>query len=234
MKRVIGIILPAGEPTFSAIPLLGKPCRAHVEQALTDAGIAAAAVSPGDAQDLRALLAGDVESILLAREDAPCLNADTFRALASAAVKRPAAVLLADMATPLAMAVPAGVLTGLPFQGVPSLSALTDALNEHGEAVKVVHTQSPEAYVAVTDAGSFAAAYRHLRETIVRRHMQNGVIVLDPERTVIEADVRIGEGTVLYAGNTLQGGSVIGTGCTLYPNNRMESAVLGNDVTVES
>jgi len=234
MKRTLGIILPAGENPFTTMPLLGKPCRAHVEQAMTDAELAAAAACPADMAALRALLARDVESVLLVREDAPCLNADTFRALAGIAEKRAAAVLLPDMETPLAMAFPAATLRDLPYRGAVSLVELTCALNDRGEAVKVVHAQQPDAYVAVTDAESFAAAYRSLRDTIVRRHVQNGVIVLDPERTVIEADVRIGAGTVLYAGNTLQGGTVIGRNCTLYPNNRMESAVLGDGVTAES
>ncbi len=86
----------------------------------------------------------------------------------------------------------------------------------------------------MTDAESFAAAYRYLRAAVVRRHVLNGVAVLDPDRTVIEADVRIGAGTVVYAGNTLQGETVIGENCTLYPNNRMDGAALGDDVTVES
>jgi len=56
MKRTLGIILPAGENPFTTMPLLGKPCRAHVEQAMTDAELAAAAACPADMAALRALL----------------------------------------------------------------------------------------------------------------------------------------------------------------------------------
>jgi bifunctional UDP-N-acetylglucosamine pyrophosphorylase / glucosamine-1-phosphate N-acetyltransferase len=234
MKRNLGILLPARDSAFAAMPLLGKPCRAHVEQALTDAGITATAAAPETAEELRALLAKDVASVLLVAENAPCLNAVTYCALAVAAEKRPAAVLLPDMTTPLAMAFPAETLRTLSVKGALTFSALTSALDGCGEAVKVVHAQSPDAYVTVTDAESFAAAYRFLRDAIVRKHVANGVVVLDPERTVIEADVRIGAGTVLYAGNTLQGGTVIGANCTLYPNNRMDGAALGDCITVES
>ena len=52
---------------------------------------------------------------------------------------------------------------------------------------------------------------------IVKRHMQNGVIMLEPERTVIEAGCAIGGGTIVYPNNTLQGTTKIGKGCTLYP-----------------
>ncbi len=234
MKRTIGILLSAPVNAFSAMPLLGKPCRAHAEQALADAGVAVAASAPADADELRALLAKDVASVVLVAENAPCLDAVTYCALAAAAEKRPAAVLLPDMATPLAMALPVASLKSLPVKGALSFAVLTSALDGRGEAVKVIHAQSPDAYVAVTDAESYAAAYRCLRAAIVRRHAANGVIVLDPERTVIEADVRIGAGTTVYAGNTLQGGTVIGSNCTLYPNNRMDCAALGDYVTVEN
>jgi len=234
MKRSLGILLNTQSQPFSTLPLLGKPCRAHVEQALADAGIAAAATLPGDSQTLRALLAEDIEIALLVDDNAPCLNAATYQALLAAAVHRPAAVLLPDMCTPLAMAFPAALLRQLEPEGAPTLPGLLSMINELGTAVKVVHAQNPDAYLRVNDSASFSAAYHYLREQIVHRHQQNGVIILEPERTVIGADVAIGAGTVIYPNNTLENATVIGAGCTLYPNNRMDSAVLGDGVTVES
>lgn len=234
MKRILCVILNNPGNPFSSMPLLGRVCRAHVEQALSDAGLSAAAGQPTDPEALRSLLAKDVATVLITQESAPCLNAATYSALIAQADKRPAAVLLADMKTPLAMALPAVLLNQLPLKDTLSLNSLTSALDDHSEAVKVVHAQSPEAYVSVTDAEGFSAAYRYLQTEIVRKHITSGVIIPDPDRTVIEADVRIGAGTMIYPGNLLQGATVIGTGCTLYPNNRMDSAVLGDGVTVES
>ena len=234
MKRNLGILIASENAEFSNIPILGKPCRIHVEQAMTDAGVSTAATSPADAETLRALLAEDVATVLLSNENAPCLNAATFQELLKAAASRPSAVLMGDMTTPLAMAVPAALLRDLPFKGAVTLARLIDQFNKGNIAVKVVHAQNPEAYLAVSDAESFAAAFRYIRSEIIQRHLKNGVIILDPERTVIDADVCIGKGTLIYAGNTLQNGTVIGAGCTLYPNNRMDSAVIGDGVTIES
>lgn len=234
MKRNLGVLL-ATEPTaFTAMPLLGKPCRAHVEQAMTDAGVVAVANVSADADALRALLAEDVQAALLVNDNVPCLSAATYAALLAAAKHRPAAALMADMKTPLAMAVPSELLHSLPAGGQWTLPRLTELLNDGGVPVKIIHTQSADAHVSVTDAESFATAFRTLRTDIARRHMTAGVALLEPERTVIEADVVIGKGTVVYGGNTLQGGTRIGEGCTLYPNNRMDGAVLGDHVTVES
>lgn len=234
MKRNLGIIISGEANAFADMPLLGKPCHAHVEQALTDAGLAASAASPSDGKALCALLAKDVASVLLVEANAPCLSTGTFRALLDAAQNRPSAVLMKDMVTPLAMAIPASLLQELQMDGAVTLGALIDALNRRGEAVKVVHTQSPEAYVRVADAESYSQAFRFLRAQIIRRHLDNGVLLLDPDRTVIETDVRIGARSVIYAGNTLQGSTVIGEGCTLYPNNRLDCAVIGDGVTVEN
>ena len=234
MKRMLGILMTVPTNPVLTVPLLGKPCRAYVEQALTDAGAPCAAQSPTDAETLRALLAGDVAGALLANENAPCLNADTYRELLRAAASRPAAVLLPDMETPLAIAFPCVMLRELPIQGLVTLKSLIEALNAQNMPVKVVHTQGAEAAVAVEDAESFACAWRFLREQVVLRHLHNGVIVLEPDRTVIEANVQIGAGTVIHGGNTLQSGTVIGAGCTLYPNNRMDAAIIGDGVTVES
>ena len=233
MKRTMGILIPAEHNAFTALSLLGKTCHAHVEQALTDAGVSLAATAPADAATLRALVAEDVSTVLLVNGSAPCLNAKTFRALLAAAASRPSAVLLADMQTPLAMAFPATMLRELPVARV-TLETLIQALNERGIAVKVVHAQDPAAYFAVTDATSYAVAFRYLRDAILQKHLAGGVIVLEPERTVIEANVRIGAGTVIYANNTLQNDTVIGEGCTLYPGNRMDGATVGDGVTVES
>ncbi|MEA4928660.1 MAG: DapH/DapD/GlmU-related protein [Candidatus Limiplasma sp.] len=234
MKRTLGILLAVDRPEWLNRPLLGKPSRQYVEQALTDAGIAAIAPALTQGDALHDLLAEDVALAVLAQENAPCLNAETYRALAAAAAERPAAVLLEDMQTPLALAVPASLLRELPLKGSPTLTGLIDLLNARSIAVKVVHAQSPDAYLAITDAASFAAAFAWLRAAQVRLHQQNGVLLLEPERTVIEADVRIGAGTVVYGGNVLQNGTVIGANCTLYPNNRLDHAVLGDAVTVEN
>ena len=194
MKRNIAIMLPIGGNALTEMPLLGKPCRAHVEQALTDAGISLAASVQEDAGALLPLLADDVSVALLARPDAPCLSAEIFAALAAADKTRPAAALMADMRTPVAMAFPAAVLRKLPASTPLELSALVAWLDGQNIAVKVISDENPGAYTVVSDASGFASAFRYLRARILHRHMQSGVVVLEPERTVVEADVRIGAG----------------------------------------
>ena len=78
-----------------------------------------------------------------------------------------------------------------------------------------------------------AFADARARERINAGHIARGVILIDPQATYIDAEVRIGAGTVIYPGNVLEGRTVIGAGCTLLPGNRLRDASLADGVTVE-
>jgi bifunctional UDP-N-acetylglucosamine pyrophosphorylase/glucosamine-1-phosphate N-acetyltransferase len=56
--------------------------------------------------------------------------------------------------------------------------------------------------------------------------------VVDPARTVIDADVRIGAGTVIEPGCQLEGVTVIGAGCRIGPHATLRDAELGDAATV--
>ena len=180
-----------------------------------------------------------VDSALVVREDAPGLTAVTLAGLAEAAAgpdARPCVLLAQDMRTALAIAVNGDTLA-MVMEGQPEMigvERMVEALNDRGIGPRVWHDGLTETYFAVTDAKSYAEAFRTLNYANIVLHQENGVLILDPERTVIEDGVTIGRGTMLYAGNTLQGTTHIGENCVLYPNNRMQNAVVGDETTVES
>lgn len=73
-----------------------------------------------------------------------------------------------------------------------------------------------------------------LKNRINKKHMDNGVTLIDPNSTYIGADVVIGQDTVIYPNNIIEGHSVIGEDCILYQNNRIHSSVIANGTTIES
>ncbi len=93
---------------------------------------------------------------------------------------------------------------------------------------------SEDASFAVSDASSLARALKILRQRKNDALMAEGVLLLDPKRTYIDPDVRIGAGTVVHPGNTITGASVVGADCVLLPNNRIHASNVGNGVTVEN
>ncbi len=54
-----------------------------------------------------------------------------------------------------------------------------------------------------------------MKRRIARRHMLNGVTMIDPESVYIEDSVVIGPDTVIWPGAVLRGSTVIGRGCTI-------------------
>lgn len=79
-----------------------------------------------------------------------------------------------------------------------------------------------------------AQAEEILKKYINEKHMENGVTIIDPKNTYIGVDVEIGKDTIIYPGNVLQGNTVIGEECILYPNSRINNSSIKNNVTIQS
>ena len=219
MPKILGVLLTDSDTPYSSMPLLGKPCGEHVKAAMLAAGADAGAFAEEE------LSPSDFDTVLFVAEHTPCIAG--LAALVRRAEHMPCA-LIAKQGAPLAVALPAKELT---IFGEPLTMALL--MDTYSETMQTLEVDCQADGIAVVDAQSFAAAFRCLRDRIATRHLQNGVIVLEPDRTVIEADVLIGSGTVIHANNTLQGETRIGAGCTLFPGSRFLGAIVGDDTTVE-
>ena len=128
------------------------------------------------------------------------------------------------------------VLPLLPLHEKKGEYYLTDMLPLlAGMGEKVVAVQcAPEDSFGINDRVQLAQAEKIMRGRILKRHMLSGVTIVDPDSTYIDADVTIGQDSVVYPGCTLQGNTRIGEDCLLLPNCRLKDAALGNGVTVES
>jgi bifunctional UDP-N-acetylglucosamine pyrophosphorylase/glucosamine-1-phosphate N-acetyltransferase len=63
--------------------------------------------------------------------------------------------------------------------------------------------------------------------------MKAGVTMVDPERTVVDAGVRLAADVVLHPGAMLQGRSVVGRGAILGPDVRLVDCAVGEGARVE-
>lgn len=73
-----------------------------------------------------------------------------------------------------------------------------------------------------------------MRKRINKKHMENGVTIIDPNCTYIGEDVQIEKDTIIYPGNVIEGSSTIKEGCILYPNSRIVDSIINNNVTIQS
>jgi bifunctional UDP-N-acetylglucosamine pyrophosphorylase/glucosamine-1-phosphate N-acetyltransferase len=67
-----------------------------------------------------------------------------------------------------------------------------------------------------------------MRRRINEKHMLNGVTLIDPASTYIEAGVSIGADTVVWPNTYLQGETSIGQGCSIGPNTHIRESKIGD------
>ncbi|MDE2292894.1 MAG: bifunctional UDP-N-acetylglucosamine diphosphorylase/glucosamine-1-phosphate N-acetyltransferase GlmU [Elusimicrobia bacterium] len=112
---------------------------------------------------------------------------------------------------------------------------LTDAL-EHirtqGGRVSAYMTPTGEEAQGVNNRLQLANAERILNRRMLERLMLAGVSVLDPATTYVDADVEVGQDTLLLPGTILRGKTRIGKQCRIGPWTRIEDSQVGNECEV--
>ncbi len=73
-----------------------------------------------------------------------------------------------------------------------------------------------------------------LRDRIVKRHVQNGVRVLDPSAVYIDPRVVIGRGTVVLPGSILRGETSVGRDCVIGPNAMVRDCNVGDETEINA
>lgn len=93
----------------------------------------------------------------------------------------------------------------------------------------------PADVIEVTGVNShsdLAAVQGLLRARINERLMLEGVWMLDPERTYVDATATVEAGAMLYPGTHLEGETVVRSGATIGPDSRIVDSEIEEDATV--
>jgi bifunctional UDP-N-acetylglucosamine pyrophosphorylase/glucosamine-1-phosphate N-acetyltransferase len=86
--------------------------------------------------------------------------------------------------------------------------------------------------IGVNTRVHLAEAEAAMRSRINRQHMLNGVTIMDPASTYIEATVSIGKDTVIWPNTYICGKTSIGENCDLGPNSVINCSEVGNHCKV--
>ncbi len=113
----------------------------------------------------------------------------------------------------------------------PALASADDPRRPHG-AVSIAAT-APEEALLLTDRHAMAVAALAIHDRLIRRHEAAGVSFVLPATTWVDADVTIGEDTVIYPGAVLEGHTAIGRECVIGPYSRLADAMLGRGVELK-
>ena len=118
-------------------------------------------------------------------------------------------------------------------QGEYYLTDVIGILKNNGKKVGAVVIDYEET-IGVNSRVQLAEAEEILRNRINLRHMENGVTLIDPKGTYIGEDVEIGKDTIIYPGNVIEGKTIIGERCILYPNSRINNSCIASEVEIQS
>ncbi|MCD8035977.1 MAG: bifunctional UDP-N-acetylglucosamine diphosphorylase/glucosamine-1-phosphate N-acetyltransferase GlmU [Clostridiales bacterium] len=115
-------------------------------------------------------------------------------------------------------------------QGEYYLPDTLEIILKDGGRVNAMVAESAEEFAGVNSRAQLAEAEAVMRKRINRMYMDNGVTMIDPERTYIEAGAVIGIDTVLLPGVVIEGNTIIGEDCVVGPDSRLTNVKLGNSV----
>ncbi|MEH7350174.1 bifunctional UDP-N-acetylglucosamine diphosphorylase/glucosamine-1-phosphate N-acetyltransferase GlmU [Gottfriedia acidiceleris] len=118
-------------------------------------------------------------------------------------------------------------------QGEYYLPDVIEILKAKGEIVAAYKTANFDETLGVNDRYALSIAESIMRKNINKKHMLNGVTIIDSNSTYISADAKIGSDTIIYPGTMIYGNSIIGTGSTIGPNTEIIDSEIGNDTVIK-
>lgn len=208
---------------FFDLELLSCPVSAHIAHQITLAGGCAQVASRREpiptgcvTPDAFWHSVAPGSSVLLFFMPAPAVSADTIRKLTQSEAP---ALLMAGKSV-------------LAAWGTYAQLHELDILNVPESMTRI--PAGPGEGMVISDTETAYAAQENLRRQINMRHMKNGVMLVDPASTHISPMAEIGRGTYVLPGCLIYGKTVIGSGCRIGPNTMLQSACIGDKVSVNA
>jgi bifunctional UDP-N-acetylglucosamine pyrophosphorylase/glucosamine-1-phosphate N-acetyltransferase len=118
-------------------------------------------------------------------------------------------------------------------QGEYYLTDVIEVLHDAGYPVVSLVVDDFRETQGVNDRVQLAAAESELRRRTNEELLRQGVTMLDPDRTYVDATVKVAHDVTLFPGTLLQGQTVIGAGAEIGPDTRLVDCVVGERAVVE-
>lgn len=120
-----------------------------------------------------------------------------------------------------------------PVKGEYYLTDAVELLRDSGAAVSATVQAAPEEAMGINSRVDLATVGRLMQDRLQRTLLDDGVSIVDPDNTWIEADVIVGADSVIYPFTFIGAGATIGEGCRIGPFAwvaRGESVGAGSEV----
>jgi bifunctional UDP-N-acetylglucosamine pyrophosphorylase/glucosamine-1-phosphate N-acetyltransferase len=113
------------------------------------------------------------------------------------------------------------------------LADVVEVLASSGHTCESLLVDAPQDLIPVENRYQLAEAEAELRRRTNRYWLSNGVTMVDPDRTYIDATVTLGTDVTIFPGTILQGATTIGDGCELGPDARLDRCEVGRGTRIE-
>ncbi len=127
-----------------------------------------------------------------------------------------------------ALAAALGRISNDNAQGEFYLPDVLPVLSGEGLAVGAHIADDPAVNLGVNNRADLALVEAEARRRILRGHMMNGVTIVDPSSTWIDADVTIGPDTRIEPGTSLRGATEIGSDALIGPHSTITDCGIGD------
>ena len=124
-------------------------------------------------------------------------------------------------------------MTNQNSQGEFYLTDVPKILRDMGQMFYVFHTRDDVTnFTGINTQAQLAEAARYMRDRINMHHMENGVRMLDPATTYIDAAVEIASDVIIYPGCILEGACKIESGAIIGPYTHMQDTEIAKNASV--
>jgi bifunctional UDP-N-acetylglucosamine pyrophosphorylase / glucosamine-1-phosphate N-acetyltransferase len=117
-------------------------------------------------------------------------------------------------------------------QGEHYLPDVLPIMRAHDRIVGAYQLADPDELLGINDRVQLADVTAVAQRQIHERHMLAGVTIVNPAATVIDAEVTIGQDTVIAPFTSLHGATAVGRGSTIGPNSTLIDVTVGDQSKV--
>ena len=112
---------------------------------------------------------------------------------------------------------------------------LTDLIEKAASsemAIESITTENEIEGIGVNNRIDLAKVEQIMRRNILNGWMTEGVTIIDPSATYIDAEVKIGKDTTIHPNTSILGQSAVGQGCSVGPNTVIRNSIIHDRVEV--
>jgi bifunctional UDP-N-acetylglucosamine pyrophosphorylase/glucosamine-1-phosphate N-acetyltransferase len=117
-------------------------------------------------------------------------------------------------------------------QGELYLTDVIKLFSSRNEKISTINVENWKELIGINTREQLAIANYEMNKRILKRWMDSGVTIIDPNSTYIHTQVNIGNDSIIYPSTFLEGKTKIGKNCEIGPFTRLVNSTVGKDSKV--